>query len=240
MNQLLQYYSKYNIDGEWHIHTNYTDGKNSVSDYCETAVKLGIPLIAFTEHIRRIPSYNFYDLYNDILMARKKFSKLIILIGVEAKVLANGSIDCDEDILKMCDYNLFAYHSFPTDINLYKNSLETILLNYNVHCWAHPGLYFKKNNRIRIENEYISGIFSQMKNKEKIIEYNFKYQLPEINWLKEYLKFNSIIVFGGDIHSVEEMENVHNMKQRYIDYTNRAKKDIYGDIEKIILNMYKK
>ena len=37
----LEEYSQYLLSGEWHIHTNYSDGENSVDDYCKRAVELG-------------------------------------------------------------------------------------------------------------------------------------------------------------------------------------------------------
>ena len=52
-------YQSYLTSGDWHIHTNYTDGENSIEDYCERALKNGLELIAFTEHVRRDLDYAF-------------------------------------------------------------------------------------------------------------------------------------------------------------------------------------
>ena len=41
-------YIDYLLVGEWHIHTSYTDGKNSVFEYCEKAIEVDIPLLALT------------------------------------------------------------------------------------------------------------------------------------------------------------------------------------------------
>jgi DNA polymerase (family 10)/putative hydrolase len=79
-------YVDYLLEGEWHIHTNYTDGKNTVFEYCEKAVEIGIPLLAFTEHVRKELTYDFNQFLNEIEEAREEFD-LIILSGCEAKVL---------------------------------------------------------------------------------------------------------------------------------------------------------
>lgn len=89
-------YEKYLQSGEWHVHTDYVDGENSVDEYCKRAVELRIPLIVFTEHVRRVLTYNYQDLVEEIMRARENYPELIILTGCEAKVLENGSLDDEE------------------------------------------------------------------------------------------------------------------------------------------------
>lgn len=45
--------------GDWHLHTNYTDGENTVEEYCEQAVKNGLKLLVFSEHVRRELIYSY-------------------------------------------------------------------------------------------------------------------------------------------------------------------------------------
>ena len=69
-----QRYSRYLGTGDWHCHTRYTDGRNTVMEMCTQAQKNGLELIAFTEHVRRSLSYDFSKLEADVKKARKKFS----------------------------------------------------------------------------------------------------------------------------------------------------------------------
>ena len=48
--------------GDWHVHTSYTDGKNTVYELCRRARENRLRLIAFTEHVRRTLTYRFEDL----------------------------------------------------------------------------------------------------------------------------------------------------------------------------------
>ena len=68
------------------MHTNYTDGKNTVFEYCKQAEKNGLELIAFTEHVRKKLDYNFDEFLADVYAAKDKFD-LEILAGCEVKVL---------------------------------------------------------------------------------------------------------------------------------------------------------
>ncbi len=218
MKDSIRKYEHLFFKGEWHIHTNYTDGKNSVDDYCQKAIELKIPLIAFTEHVRKILNYNFDSLINDIKIAQKKYPELIILTGCEAKVLTDGTLDCEENILKLCDYVLFAYHSFPPDSELYFSSLKKILDNKFIDCWAHPGLFFQKHPEPELSTIQLSEIFSLLKAKNILFEINFKYNLPKEEWISLFLNGEKPrnIIFGGDIHSISQLEKTIELKKDYL------------------------
>jgi DNA polymerase (family 10)/putative hydrolase len=227
---MLKKYNQYLFTGEWHIHTSYTDGENTVLEYAEKAVELSIPLLAFTEHVRLNIEYNYDELLNDILIVKKKFPKLIILSGVEAKVLPDGQLDCPIEILEKVDYKLFAFHSFPENLDKYIFSIKNILNNYTVNAWAHPGLFFKKYNNLKLPNKEINKIFKLMNKKNVLLEVNFKYNLPKIDWISKYIRNseNNTIVFGADIHSVEDLFQSWKIKH---EFQNRRQKMLADNID---------
>jgi len=200
-------YQNYLFDGEWHVHTNFTDGANSISEYAGKAVELGIPLLAFTEHVRKELDYDFGQFLNEINIARKKFPTLIILSGCEGKVLSDGTLDCREGILEKVDYRVFAVHSFPGNLDKYFTVLENVLINNNLDAWVHPGLFFKKHSDVLMPGEKLSKLFRLMKKAGILLEVNLRYKLPGIDWLTKYTRetINHPVVFGGDVHSVEDL-----------------------------------
>lgn len=198
-------YGQHLLNGQWHVHTNYVDGENSVDEYCKGAVELRIPLIAFTEHVRRELTYNYQDLAEEIRTARKNYSELIILTGCEAKVLKDGSLDVSEDILRQSEIVLMAFHSFPRSKEKYVNALKTALSNSRVDIWAHPGL-FLRNKDISLSDEELENIFSIAKNKNVLIELNEKYDLPPRGWIEIGKKKGINFVRGSDAHSVRDLK----------------------------------
>lgn len=217
---LTHQFRKYYFHGEWHIHTNFTDGENTVDEYCQEAERAKIPLLAFTEHVRYNLSYKFDDLLNDIDKAKEKYKHLIILSGCEAKVLPGGKLDCKEEIIKKCDYVIFAFHSFPADLKLYFESLNFVINNYQVHTWAHPGLFFKKLD-MQFFPDNFQEVFKTLKEKKINIEINYKYSLPSLKWLEQYKKTegNNNFIFGGDIHNIKQFKEINNLKlQQKISY----------------------
>jgi len=195
-------YKRYLLTGEWHIHTNYTDGKNTVIEYCKLAEKKDIPLLAFTEHVRKNITYNFNKFLEDIEKARDEFD-IIILSGCEAKVLPGGELDVEKWIIESVDYPILAFHSFSKDMEIYVESLKIALQNKYVNAWAHPGLFLQRN-KVTLDECVLREIFKIMKNHDVLLEINKKYDLPPKNWLLIAKKYGVKLVKGNDLHSVED------------------------------------
>lgn len=196
-------YKEYLMKGEWHVHTNYTDGENSINDLCEKAQNIGIPLIAFTEHVRKNLEYDFNSFLNDIDNAKEQYD-LIILSGCEAKVLPDGDLDVDPIIVEEVDYPIFAYHSFPEDIDIYVDTLKHTFKNQYVCTWAHPGAFLKKH-RLEIPERELKNIFSLMNKYDVLLEINKKYDVPEERWKEMANEYNVQFIRGSDIHNIHRL-----------------------------------
>lgn len=197
-------YKGYLLKGEWHIHTNYTDGKDSIFEYCQKAKELGLPLIAFTEHVRRTLDYDFDKFLDDITKAREAFPELIILSGCEAKVLPNGELDIGEENLRKVDYPIFAFHSFPADLDLYVKCLKKTIENKFINAWAHPGVFLKAHN-LEMDERTLLDVLRLLKENDVLLEINEKYSSPPKHWNNLISMVGVTEVRGSDIHSVAEM-----------------------------------
>ncbi|MCK9442043.1 MAG: PHP domain-containing protein [Methanothrix sp.] len=191
--------------GEWHVHTSYTDGSGSVLEYCRRAEALAIPLIAFTEHVRRELTYDFNRFISDIEDARENFD-LTILSGCEAKVLPGGDLDVESEILRQVDYPIFAFHSFPRDQNLFLQSLQRVLRNKYINAWAHPGHFLAKNH-INLPEADLVEVLRIMRAQDVLLEVNSKYMLPPKRWIELAAEHGVNTVKGSDIHSIGELES---------------------------------
>ena len=198
-----QKYKQYLLSGEWHIHTNYTDGNNSVVEYCEKALEHSIPLLAFTEHVRKELRYDFSSLLEEIDKARAEYS-LIILSGCEVKVLPDGSLDVVDDIIKEVDYPVFAFHSFPKNFDLFLDCLKSAITNKYINTWAHPSIV-PINMSTNIDSDVILELFKLMKEYNVLLEYNNKYNLPPQSWIKLAKEIDVLIVRGSDVHSITDL-----------------------------------
>ena len=73
-------------NGDWHVHTNYVEGENSVTEMCEQAEKNGLKMIAFTEHVRKELDYDFNALVKDVEKARKVAESARKLFGEQTYI----------------------------------------------------------------------------------------------------------------------------------------------------------
>lgn len=181
----------------FHLHTNYTDGKSTVEDYCLWAQKHGYTSLFFTEHVRKKLNYDFSLFLADIEKARNKFKGLTIWSGIEVKILPNGELDVPEN-LSGIEVICFACHSFPKDAGTLEEALKRAFADEKwkglVRVWTHPSSirrYVEEKDRVK----FLKTMIAFAKNRGIFIEYNRVYDKL----------FSKNYVVGQNAHSVDEL-----------------------------------
>ena len=104
------------IRGDLHAHTKHTDGKSTLSEMIRGAEDMGYEYLAITEHTQNVhvagglEESEFKELFDEIDDAQAKHDKIKILKGAEVDILADGSLDLDDDILKEMDIVIASIH----------------------------------------------------------------------------------------------------------------------------------
>ena len=131
--------------GDLQMHTRATDGKNSIEEMAEKAKEMGYEYIAITDHskaVRVARGLNEKELakhLQEIEKAKSRFHRLHILKGVEVDILADGSLDLKDEILKECDVVLASVHSrFNMEEGEMTRRIIKALKNPTVTILAHP------------------------------------------------------------------------------------------------------
>ena len=219
-----------------HLHSNYSDGKNSLEEMIEQAYKLGIKKIRFVDHVWK--SSEWINAYIEELSRLKvKYASLIdIQIGVESKLINHsGDLDLDTKYYNSDIKIVAAIHRIPlgnenyirgseiqNDIELSKSmwmkSFKSFLLNKNITCIAHPFSLFQMMEIKKDDKKWWAEISSILEKVGCEIEYNVKYDnsmVPE--WIWE--RFSDKIVFGSDSHSTSDLVNrnieLYNIQCKY-------------------------
>lgn len=104
--------------GQLHEHTTWSDGTASVREMAEAALGRGYEFLAITDHSRSLQIANglsrerLLSQLEEIAGLRDEFAErgLTLLTGIEADVLADGSLDCDEDLLARLDIVVGSVH----------------------------------------------------------------------------------------------------------------------------------
>src|ERR671911_2482947 len=193
-------------DQDYHVHCNYNDHSASdltIKNIIAQAEKIGLRVIALTEHVRRtsdwVPRY-LAEIRAETAAASS--NKLKVIPGFEAKILRDGSIDCCEGYSR--DYFIVAsFHTIFGDKRIWIEALMTAIQNPDVDVIGHlaPEPTFDLNE------EELSELASLMFSNHKIIELNAKYHRPPPRWLLKFKEHNIRFHLGSDAHSLEEIGN---------------------------------
>ncbi len=191
----------------FHFHTDYTDGSSKVEDYFEYASLRKYEAIIFTEHVRKHISYNFDDFLQEIQAVKRRFPDIKTFVGVEAKVLPGGGLDISAEILSRIQVICFACHSFPKDVELYRESLKMLFADEKwsryIRVWVHPGRFLKRQELLDSSVETIMDLTAFAERQEIYIEKNIREGLPPGIVLHNIS--SERILTGYDAHSVGEL-----------------------------------
>ena len=206
-----------------HIHTNFSDGKNSPEEMILCAVNLGLKRITFTDHVREDSDWIEEYVYEIEALSHKYKSFIEVKIGVESKIKDFfGGLDCPEFILKNdIIQKVAAIHRIPCENGVYirrdeiKNNMQyafecyiKALKGVKNNCYinriAHP---FSLCNEFQLKQDSfewlrINDVLTEL---NLPFEYNLKYDnsiVPDFIWKKNKDK----IVLGSDSHSVNDLE----------------------------------
>jgi len=207
---------------DMHLHSNFSDGKNSIEEMTKMAVKLGLKEIAFTDHVRA--STEWIDKYiKEIKHVQEKYPKIKIYSGIEAKVIdLNGNIDAKKSFFEKVDLVLAAFHRIPKDkriylsgeeilknkkiaLNLWYKAIMKILENKNVNIVAHPTSILKRY-KIRLPEWMKEKIAQKTKRENKIFEMSGKHKVPNEEFIKILKNQNIQFTYGSDSHDVKELK----------------------------------
>jgi len=133
------------IRGDFHIHTADSDGKADIAEMAEAALDLGYEYICITDHSRSSAIANGLsagELARQIRKIRKideRIKGITILAGAEVDILADGSLDFDDELLAELDFVVASIHSGMT-ADRRKVTMRTLkaMDNPYVNCIGHP------------------------------------------------------------------------------------------------------
>jgi DNA polymerase (family X) len=108
--------SRADIRGDLHMHTHWSDGRDSIEAMVSQSIALGYEYMAITDHSpssaasRNLSVDDVERQADAIASARERFSQMAILHGVEVDILPDGSLDFPDRLLQRFDIVLASLH----------------------------------------------------------------------------------------------------------------------------------
>jgi DNA polymerase (family 10) len=106
------------LHGVFHNHTTWSDGNASLEQMAAAAQKLGYQYLGIADHSRSLTVANgltpqrVFAQQKEMDALNAKFKGFRIFKGIECDILADGSLDYDDDVLETFDYVVASVHSY--------------------------------------------------------------------------------------------------------------------------------
>ena len=113
--------SREDIRGDLHMHTDWSDGRDSIELMVRTSVALGYDYIAITDHAehsaasKNLSRGDVAKQAAAIAEVRERYPGIVVLHGCEVDILASGALDLPDAILQQFDIVLASLHDRGSD-----------------------------------------------------------------------------------------------------------------------------
>ena len=133
------------IRGDLHMHTHASDGKDSIEAMAEAGLAAGYQYIAITDHSKALPMIGglnegrLAEQAAQIDAINRRLTGIRVLKGMEVDILADGSLDLNDEALGTLDVVVVSIHS---RFNMTRDEMTaricTALRHPRVNILAHP------------------------------------------------------------------------------------------------------
>jgi len=196
-----------NIRGDLHVHSNWTDGKNSIEEMAQAARLRGYQYIAICDHSPTIGITNglspkrLQKQIQEIEKVNKTLKGLKVLTGIEVDIKSDGQLDFEDEMLATLEWVVAAVHTrFSQSKKEMTNRIIRAIENPNVDIIAHPtGRLIGKREPYEVD---MDKIMDACKANTKILELNAcpeRLDLSDVNCRKAKEKGIKIVI-STDAH----------------------------------------
>lgn len=104
------------IKGVFHLHTTWSDGKNTLEEMVKAAEELGYEYLGVSDHSQTafyahgLDEKRVLEQKKEIEAVQKKHPRVRIFHGIESDILADGSLDYPKSFLKNFDFVIASVH----------------------------------------------------------------------------------------------------------------------------------
>jgi DNA polymerase (family 10) len=204
------------IRGDLHMHTEATDGRDTIRQMAEAAIIRGLAYIAITDHSKNLAMTNGLDDVRALAHIKRirevdaeMEGRIRILPGIEVDILAEGQLDLDDSTLAQMDIVVASVHSrFDQPIEQMTDRILRALENPHTRILGHPtGRKVLKRDAYAV---HIDQILKRAAELGVAVEHNASPARSDLNDLNLRLakQHGCKIVVDTDAHATEELDQM--------------------------------
>jgi DNA polymerase (family 10) len=204
------------LRGDVHMHTQATDGRNTIQEMAEAALARGYAYIAITDHSKNLAMTNGLDDARAVEHMRhirevdqRMEGRIRVLAGIEADILGDGEIDLSDDVLARLDVVIASVHSlFQQSEEEMSARLLRALENPHVKILGHPtGRLLLRREPYNLD---LGAVLKRAAERRVAVEHNAypdRLDLCDIH-LRQAKEIGVKIVISTDSHHTADLDNM--------------------------------
>ena len=212
---LPQLITQEDLQGDVHMHTVETDGKNTIEEMAEAARARGYKYMAITDHSKNLAFANGLDdrrAMEHIARIRevgKKLEGITIFAGIEVDILADGDLDLSDDVLAQMDIVIASVHSiFNQEPAKMTERLLKAIENPNTSLIGHPtGRIQLRRDSYQFDMCTVLTAAAKHKVAMELNAYPDRLDLNDVH-LRQAKQAGVKIVINTDSHHTAHMEKI--------------------------------
>ena len=203
------------LQGDIHMHTVETDGRNTIEEMAEAARAHGYKYMAITDHSKNLAFANGLDdkraveHITRIRKAAEKIDGIKIFPGIEVDILADGTLDLSDSVLEQMDIVIASVHSHfnQTPLEMTDRLLKAID-NPNTSLIGHPtGRILLRRDAYGFDLDAVLRAAAQKKVAMELNAYPDRLDLCDRH-LRRAKELGVKIVINTDSHHTTHMEKI--------------------------------
>lgn len=202
------------IKGDVHVHTELSDGVNTIEEMVEKAKSLGYEYVGITDHAPSVASRGMGAVLKTVSDTRRKIDEINesqndikVLFGYELNILVDETLGLPDEILKDLDIVIAGIHAaFDQDKDKITARYLAALNNPYVDVLSHPAGRLI-NERDGTDPDW-RKVFDAARDNNKILEINAqpdRLDLPD-DLVKEAIEWGVKLIINSDAHALEQMD----------------------------------
>jgi DNA polymerase (family X) len=203
------------IQGDVHMHTVETDGKNTIEEMAQAAKARGYNYMAITDHSKNLAFANGLDderavgHIKRIREANQEIDGLKIFAGIEVDILADGDLDLSDEVLAQMDIVIASVHSvFNQEPAKMTERLLKAIENPNTSVIGHPtGRIQLRRGSYAFDMQAVFAAAAKRKVAMELNAYPDRLDLNDVH-LRQAKQQGVKTVINTDAHHTSHMEKI--------------------------------
>jgi DNA polymerase (family 10) len=203
------------LQGDVHMHTVETDGRNTIEEMAEAAKALGYKYMAITDHSKNLAFANGLDDKRAVEHIRRiheandKVNGITIFAGIEVDILADGDLDLSDDVLAQMDVVIASVHSvFNQEAEKMTERLLKAVGNPNTSIIGHPtGRLQLRRDAYRFDMDAVLTAAAKNKVAMELNSYPDRLDLNDVHLRQAKLRGVKIVI-NTDSHHTSHLDKI--------------------------------